>query len=468
MKNMNKLITLVANLLVILLIGISCDSMNDIQSEFADREETVYLGKVDSLKVLPGFGRAKITWYINSDPKIEQTVIYWNMRRDSIVKDVVRSATSDIQKDSIIIENLDEIAIMYEFRNINSKGESSLYSSIAVTAWGSNFASNLLGRKLVSQEFDYNLSQYKLTLSPAAVGDSVAYSQIAYTNNNGERKMVKIERNTNMLVLDNFSDGLEFQFRNVFFLPKGMDTIYSNYQTYNAPKAIFENGKKLALKGNVTSRYFEREGKKLYEWNIQGDIIVYALNEDGLFSQIENYPSLVPRSTYREFFFYDDDKFIGINTGNLVSMHRIVDGQLVFVKTPTGAETFGSSFNMVKFLPAKGFFYSIAANGELKTWLANNDATWGTPNGTTVFTGFSYEPVTMYNLQYLVGADEEGSLWSIPTTTAGTLGSKNKIGAGWKKFVKIVPVGTKILGLDANGDFYEFDFNASDNYWILD
>ncbi|WP_298652621.1 DUF4998 domain-containing protein [uncultured Proteiniphilum sp.] len=468
MKKMNKLITIVVSLLAILFVGISCDSMNDIQSEFADREEQVYLGKVDSLKVQPGFGRAKITWYINSDPKIEQTVIYWNMRRDSIVRDFVRSTTSDIQKDSIIIENLGESSIMYEFRNKNSKGESSLYSSIAVTAWGEQFASNLLARKLISKEFDYDLSQYKLTLSPAAVGDSVVYSQIVYTDKNGEEKMVKIERNTNMVVLPNFSDGSEFQFRNVFFIPKGLDTIYSSYQTYNAPKAIFEKGKKLALSGNVASRYFDRDGKDLYEWNAAGDVIVYALNEDGSFSQTETYTALVPRSTYREFFFYDDDKFIGVNTGNLVSMHRIVDGQLVFVKTPTGAETFGSGFNMPKFLPAKGFFYSVAVNGDLRAWFANNNATWGTTNGTTVSTGFLYEPVVPFNLQYLIGVDTDGYLWSIPITTAGTLGSKNKIGSGWNKFVKLVSVGTKLLALDANGDFYEFDFNATDNYWILD
>lgn len=468
MKNMNKLIILVVSLLVILLIGISCNDMNDIQAEFAERDEIVYLGKVDSLTMLPGFGRAKIIWYINSDPKIEQTVIYWNMRNDSIVRNVVPSPTSDLQKDSIIIENLDESAVMFEFRNINSKGQSSLYTSITVTSWGTDFASNLLGRKLISKEFDYDLSQYKLTLSPAAVGDSVAYSQIAYTDMNGEKRTIKVERKTNELELDNFSDGSEFQFRNVFFLPKGMDTVYSSYQAHNAPKAIFENGKKLALKGNLTSRYFEREGKSLYEWNAQGDIIVYTLNEDGSFLQTETYPALVPRSTYREFFFYDDDKFIGINTDNLASIHRIENGNLEVVKAPNGALTFGSGFNMAKFLPAKGFFYSVATNGDLKTWFANNNATWGTPNGTTASTGFSYEPVAMYNLQYLVGADTNGYLWSIPTSTAGSLGSKNKIGTGWKNFVKIVPVGTKLLGLDAEGDFYEFEFNATDNYWILD
>ena len=77
-------------------------------------------------------------------------------------------------------------------------------------------------------------------------------------------------------------------------------------------------------------------------------------------------------------------------------------------------------------------------------------------------------PLELYNLQYLVGVDTEGYLWSIPISSAGTLGSKNKIGTGWNKFVKIISVGSKLLGLESNGDLYEFDFNASDNYWILE
>jgi hypothetical protein len=470
MKKMNKFFALVASLLTILVVEISCDDIDDIHSKYAGREERVYLGKVDSLKVYPGFGRSKVTWYIGADPRIEQTVIYWNMRRDSIVKDFVRTTTG-LQKDSIIIENLPERSILYEFRNKNSKGETSLYSSIAVSAWGENFASDLPGRKLVMSEYDYGLLQYKLGFSPAIPGDSVVYSQVVYKDNTGTENTVKIERNTDMVVLTNYPDGGEYQFRNVFFLPQGMDTVYGNYNTFKAPVATFEKGEKLSLKGNASSRYFKRDvidGRtSLYEWNAAGDVIVYALNDDGSFSKTEEYSSLVPRSTYREFFFYDDDKFIGIRTDNRAYMHRIVNGQLVTVKTPTGAEYFGSDFNMVKFIPAKGFFYSVSANGDLKTWFANNNATWGPSNGTTVSTGFMYDPLTLFNFKYLICVDADGYLWSIPITTSGTLGSKNKIGAGWNKFVNIISVGDKLIGLDVSGDLYEFDFDPTDKYWIV-
>ena len=76
--------------------------------------------------------RAKITWYITADPKIEQTVIYWNERTDSLVKNVSRTS-SGVMKDSIIIENLPEGSTLFEFRNMNSKGEYSLYTPVSYT-----------------------------------------------------------------------------------------------------------------------------------------------------------------------------------------------------------------------------------------------------------------------------------------------------------------------------------------------
>src|SRR5690554_2364197 len=119
----NRLITALLVLFAALACIVSCVDMNEFQSQYHDTEERVYLGKVDSIKSISGFGRAMITWYVTADPKIEQTIIYWNQREDSIVRDFNRK-TPGVQKDSIIIENLPEGSTLFEFRNVNSKGES--------------------------------------------------------------------------------------------------------------------------------------------------------------------------------------------------------------------------------------------------------------------------------------------------------------------------------------------------------
>lgn len=470
MKNLNKLILASCSICTLLVFAWSCDKMDDIQRQYADKEEQVYLGKVDSLQVFPGIGRAKVTWFVGSDPKIDRTVIYWNMRRDSIVKEFTRT-TPGVQKDSIILENLSEGSTLFEFRNVNNEGESSLYSAVTVTAWGEEFVAGLRARKMNAFDFDYVQSTYQLVLSAATPGDSVIYAEVAYTTKQGEEKTVQIDRLTDSIQLTNFPDGGEFRFRTVFFPPQGIDTLYNPYETFQAPTAISERGTKISLKGHPDSKYFDRNGEQVYEWTINGDVIVYDVSPSGSMTETARYPALVPRSAYRDFFFYDDDKFIAVTTDDAVQMLQITNGSLTIVKTPAGADTFGAGFGFANFIPARGYFFSIAAeSGEMKTWLALNNATWGSPNGTIVGTGFSaYAPLMLFNYQTLLGVDANGYLWGVPVSASGTLGSTSRLGSGWDRFKKIVSIGTQLLCMEDNGDFYIFDnFNTTDNFWIVD
>ncbi len=460
MKITNKIAIGIFSLLAGFFFTISCNDMNDIQSKFADLAEETYLGKVDSIRSFPGYGRAKITWYIGSDPKIEQTVIYWNMRKDSIVKDFVRTQPG-VQKDSILVENLPEGTRQYEFRNINKLGQTSLYSKASVTAWGENLVKKLSPRIVKAQEFDYATSKFKLVLSDTFKGDSIIYSIMHFTDKQGVKKSIRIPRDTTMLVLDDFPDGGEIQFGTVFFLPQGIDTIHSAYQTIKAPKVIFETGEKLSIGGGLASKYFDRDGESLYEWNSAGDVKVYSKNGDGTFSQPVVYPVVLSRKSFRDFFFYDEDIFISVGTDNKVNMYRWTDGTLSIVKAGLG-----TGFNHPAYIPAKGFFYSVEEKGDLKTWLANNDGTWGSPNGTAVYTAFSYNIFALYKFKYLIAVDAQGVLWSAPISAAGYPISLNKIGTGWDRFKILVTVGDLLLAMDANGDFWKFDFDP-EKYWIV-
>src|SRR5690606_41544047 len=128
-------------------------------------------------------------------------------------------------------------------------------------------------------------------------------------------------------------------------------------------------------------------------------------------------------------------------------------------------------FSFQAFIPSKGYFLSLTAgSGDLKAWLAQNDATWGAPNGATVGTGYTiYEPLMLFNHEALLGVDAEGYLWSTPVTQSGKPGSKSRIGSGWNRFKKIVSVGTKLFCMEENGDMYVFnDFNIADKFSIVD
>lgn len=453
----------------------SCDKMDDIQSKFVERGEQVYLGKVDSIEFYPGYGSVKLTWYVDADPRIDQTIIYWNMRKDSVVIDFNRTSPG-LQKDSIVLEDLPEGTSLFEFRNVNDEGETSLYSSASVTVWGPEFADGLQSRGLTGFDYNYAELQYNLILTPSTAGDSVIYSQIVYKNTQGVEKTIKIDRAVDSVELNDFPDGGEFRLRTVFFLPQGIDTVYADYQKFTAPVAVSTSGVKLDLKGSMDNQYFNRKGATvndadtLYEWNIDGDLSIYYFADDESLTLTRTLPSVISPNDYKYFFFYDANRFIGIDKNDYVYMLQDVGDKFEVLETPGGGAYLGSGFHFINYMPARGFFYTLTpADGSLRTWFAKNDATWDSPNGTTVGTGFTaYSPLVLFNKQTLLGVDSEGHLWSFPISAKGSIGSKRRIGSGWNRFKKLVSVGTKLLAMEEDGDFYLFDnFDAVDKFWIV-
>jgi len=149
MKNLVKILTV---LCCICLLIVACDGMNDIQQKYLDESQQVYLGKVDSILSFSGLEKVKLVWYINADPKIETTVIYWNFRQDSLVKpfERIQEGHHGIQKDSVIIENLPEGTYNFELVNKNRYGESSLKSEVRGVSYGDEYRSTLATRPISS------------------------------------------------------------------------------------------------------------------------------------------------------------------------------------------------------------------------------------------------------------------------------------------------------------------------------
>ncbi len=475
MKQMKKTYRLfpvaLALLASVVLLFSSCDKMNDIQAQWEQQVEGVYLGKVDSIRFYPGFGRAKLTWYVSADPKVDRTIIYWNMRQDSIVKQFVRTG-SGIQKDSLIMENLPEGATLFEFRNANSAGESSLYSTATVTVWGADFANGLRARRVAGLSLNPAESLFGLNLTPTTQGDSVAYAEVVYTNTLGQTRTVRADRATNELQLSNFPAGGEFRLRTVFFPPQGIDTVYNNFETFRAPSVVTTGGTLTGLTGALASKYFDFKGESLYEWKSTSELISYPLGGNGMVSASGTQVATVPRATYRDLIFYDADRYITVTTGHILRMLSIQGGNVAIVNTPAGATDFGTGFSMPLFLsPVNGvYFYSMTAAGVLQAWYAFNNASLATPNNAAVATGYQIYDVNklaIFDATSLLIVDAAGDLWSQPTSVTGRLGSRSRIGSGWSRFARIVTVGTTVLGIQSNGEVYAFpNFNVQ-SFWVV-
>lgn len=127
------------------LAATACGDMDSIHEQYSGRPEKIYIGRVDSLKAHGGLNRTMLSWYMNSDPKIDSTVIYWNFRQDSLVKPFVRT-TPGMQKDSVFIEGLGEGNFNFEVYNRNVEGLYSMIQTVSGHVYGDAYINGLRQR----------------------------------------------------------------------------------------------------------------------------------------------------------------------------------------------------------------------------------------------------------------------------------------------------------------------------------
>lgn len=451
----------------------ACDKMDDIQKQYADEEEHIYLGKVDSTEVIPGYGRVKLRWEISADPRVDRVKIYWNNHQDSTSKDFSRSISGNI-KDSLIIGNLSEGNYTFELRTENDLGNTSLYSIVSGSVWGPNRADQLGSRKITSFGLDDQQSAYTLRLSPVEIvnpNDRLVFSEIVYQTTGGGEMVIKVPSDTSDFTLENFENGTEFSLRDVFVSTNVFDTIYNNFRTYTAPAVVTQTASGLGIMADPTSDFFAFNDSLVWEWTQGSEVIGYSLDGSGMV-QKENVldSGEFPRDSFDILFNYGKDRFITISPTGNVSMHILDNDTIAPVLNPDGAAVFGSGFtSFSQYIPSSGYFYTVTeGSGDLKTWLALDNATWGSPNGTTVGNQFDrYKTLTVHNSS-LWGIDHDGFLWRISLKIGGIPDTFHAVGSGWGQFDRLISVGTVMLALDQSGEFYFFPVMPEvSEYWSL-
>src|SRR5438445_293782 len=105
---MKQYIISIRIVLLIAVLGgvvVSCNKMDDYK-KFAEGGEIVYPATFDSLKVIPGNGRAMITGLLSGIPNVVKFSVYWNDGLDSLEAPIVRKGKIDTIRQ--IIPNLPE------------------------------------------------------------------------------------------------------------------------------------------------------------------------------------------------------------------------------------------------------------------------------------------------------------------------------------------------------------------------
>lgn len=211
-------------LLSILLLA-SCSKMDDYL-QLSGRQEIAYTGRVDSLKVLPGDGRLKLTWLLISDPKITGVTIYYNSRKDSVVLPVKRSAGIDSM--SYLFSNMPEGSYSFEVYTWNNSGSRSVPAYITGRSYGPIYKSSLLNRALTTA----TLIDSDAQLSWGLAEETITGMEVSYTSNNGQSVVVQAPRSALSTTLKNYQPGSSFSYR-TSFRPDTLciDTFYADAVT---------------------------------------------------------------------------------------------------------------------------------------------------------------------------------------------------------------------------------------------
>jgi hypothetical protein len=176
--------------------------MNDLHDKYLEGEIT-YAAKVDSASVLSGRDRVLINMQINSQ-RIETVRIYWNDYLDST--DI--AINNQVGMFSKILDNdMSEIDYIFYLVSFDKYGNKSLPFEASGTVYGDRYQSGLSNRSMQSVYIDNG----ELILSLGGAPEGVLYSELRYTNTDGDEQILKIPVDSSSLTISDWASDLRYR-----------------------------------------------------------------------------------------------------------------------------------------------------------------------------------------------------------------------------------------------------------------
>lgn len=130
------------NYLWIVLISflVSCSDMNDLHQPYLDQGEHIYAAKVDAVVVRPGNERIQLDLFYTAQ-RIKECVIYWNVRQNSLVKELPASGVNGVP---VLLEDMPEGTYSFEIVTKDLYGNESLVVEASGKSYGNSYKSGLI------------------------------------------------------------------------------------------------------------------------------------------------------------------------------------------------------------------------------------------------------------------------------------------------------------------------------------
>lgn len=219
MKNIIKILSI-----IYLLLLASCSGEID-PLDYVDGEEIRYPGKANEPTYLAGKERLKVQFKLGPDPNVNRAVIYWNLKKDSVVVDIDRASLKDNMVTKLI-ENLPENVYNFEIYTYDKFGNKSVPTFLTGRTYGNRYATVVADRALLNYELENLDGDLKLTWA-----DSVIFSRgvdVKFTNFDNAKQQVFVANTeeTSIIKRVKIEEPLEVY---TLFLPEpeAIDTFFS-------------------------------------------------------------------------------------------------------------------------------------------------------------------------------------------------------------------------------------------------
>ncbi|MFA9187366.1 DUF4998 domain-containing protein [Flavobacterium magnesitis] len=251
MKNLRNILVSAFVVVFILLLD-SCTSADEYL-QFTKEGAISYVGKVDSLKILPGRNRVKVEGLIISDPKVSEMRVYWNAKKDSVVVPINR--TSGVDAVSTFLESLPENIYNFEVKTFDAKGNSSISQNVNAQTYGERYQNSIVNRVvannvLINSELVVNF--VALSSDSGALG-----SEIIYTNTADEEKTVFADIEDLSFVINDFKSGTSYKYRSLYKPEENaIDTFFTAYNEERpVPTPVLKNAKVPFAYSSISGRW---------------------------------------------------------------------------------------------------------------------------------------------------------------------------------------------------------------------
>lgn len=336
---------------------LSCSKWDEYKKYQVDGE-ILYSGKLESVKINPGNGRAEITGLLKADPKVKKVKVLWNGGKDSVVYDVNISADGREFSQIFPIEEGIKSFVIYTY---DAVGNRSVAVNVIGQIYGPRYANSLTNRVLsgaaATPDGKTNISWLPMDEASAAFA-----TEVKYNSTTGE-KILRVPVETEITTLTDVDPTTtSFSYRTLY-LPKAtsIDIFYTDYTQVG----IFRDVTAEFLSNTKVPMSYTASGGR---WSNPADWIT-----NDAVRNFRQSPGVFFGGVDRDFGGPQLAMEAGWSTDNMVS---IVNGKIYQSPIlPPGLYTFEMD---IPDCTSGGDFYTVAAEGD------------GIPNTETVASSLAY------------------------------------------------------------------------------